>query len=101
MEHVYPANAIAFHPLQGTFASGGSDGVVNVWDGRNQKKLAKLADYPTSVSALSFNSNGSLLAVASSYVYEEGEEKMHEKPDQLFVRPIRDKEVQPKSRSGK
>ncbi|KAH1140112.1 hypothetical protein GLYMA_10G257700v4 [Glycine max] len=32
---VYPVNAIAFHPIYGTFATGVCDGCVNVWDGNN------------------------------------------------------------------
>ncbi len=36
---VYPVNAIAFHPHYGTFATGGGDGVVNIWDGSNKKRL--------------------------------------------------------------
>ena len=30
-------NAIAFHPIYGTFATGGCDGVVNLWDPLNKK----------------------------------------------------------------
>lgn len=36
---VYPVHAIAFHPTYGTFATGGGDGVVNIWDGDNKKRL--------------------------------------------------------------
>lgn len=31
--------------------------------------------YPTSIASLDFNHDGSLLAVASSYTYEEGEKE--------------------------
>jgi WD40 repeat protein len=36
---VFPVNSIAYHPLYGTFATGGGDGVVNIWDGGNKKRL--------------------------------------------------------------
>nr|GEY71150.1 mitotic checkpoint protein BUB3 [Tanacetum cinerariifolium] len=36
---VYPVNAISFHQVCGTFATGGCDGFVNVWDGNNKKRL--------------------------------------------------------------
>lgn len=36
---VYPVNAITYHPVFGTFATGGGDGVVNIWDGNNKKRL--------------------------------------------------------------
>ncbi|KAL6517492.1 hypothetical protein OROMI_033193 [Orobanche minor] len=91
---VYPVNAIAFHPIYGTFATGGCDGYVNVWDGNNKKRLYQYAKYPSSISALSFSRDGRLLAVASSYTYEEGE-KQHE-PDAIFVRSVNEVEVKPK-----
>eukprot|EP00879_Flechtneria_rotunda_P018537 GHRR01019450.1.p1 GENE.GHRR01019450.1~~GHRR01019450.1.p1 ORF type:complete len:276 (+),score=52.45 GHRR01019450.1:177-1004(+) len=36
---VFPVNAIAHHPGYGTFATGGGDGVANIWDGNNKKRL--------------------------------------------------------------
>ena len=40
-EKIYPVNAIAFHTVYNTFATGGSDGYVNVWDGFNKKRLCQ------------------------------------------------------------
>ncbi|XP_020233253.1 mitotic checkpoint protein BUB3.2 [Cajanus cajan] len=91
---VYPVNAIAFHPIYGTFATGGCDGYVNVWDGNNKKRLYQYSKYPTSVAALSFSRDGRLLAVASSYTFEEGP-KPHEQ-DAIFVRSVNEIEVKPK-----
>ena len=70
---VYPVNALAFHPTWGTFASGGCDGVVNIWDYESKKKLTTIAGFPTSVSAVAFDESGGRVAVASSYTFEEGE----------------------------
>ncbi|KAF4364400.1 hypothetical protein F8388_006977 [Cannabis sativa] len=78
----------------GTFATGGCDGFVNVWDGNNKKRLYQYSKYPTSIAALSFSKDGRLLAVASSYTFEEGD-KPHE-PDSIFVRGINEIEVKPK-----
>ncbi|CAL5377485.1 unnamed protein product [Camellia sinensis] len=113
---VYPVNAIAFHPMlflstpllyldlptnstcsYGTFATGGCDGYVNVWDGNNKKRLYQYSKYPTSVAALSFSRDGRLLAVASSYTFEEGD-KPHE-PDAIFVRSVNEVEVKPKPKA--
>ncbi|KAJ0077616.1 hypothetical protein Patl1_35359 [Pistacia atlantica] len=124
---VYPVNAIAFHPIYGTFATGGCDGFVNVWDGNNKKRLYQVnswgvlymfgrvnkftcgkypyynyhhaillqySKYPSSIAALSFSRDGRLLAVASSYTFEEGD-KPHE-PDAIFVRSVNEIEVKPK-----
>ncbi|KAK7357605.1 hypothetical protein VNO80_16898 [Phaseolus coccineus] len=91
---VYPVNAIAFHPIYGTFATGGCDGYVNVWDGNNKKRLYQYSKYPTSVAALSFSRDGRLLAVASSYTFEEGPKS--NEPDAIFVRSVNEIEVKPK-----
>jgi len=97
VSHVYPVNALSFHPKFGTFASGGGDGNVYIWDGFNKKRLRKFTKYPTTISSLSFNSEGNLLAVASSYTFEEGE-KDHP-PDTIYIRSITDTEVKPKTKS--
>ena len=62
--------ALAFHPGHGTFATGGSDGGVSLWDGAHKKRLAQLDPFPTSVAALAFSCDGAKLAVASSYCAE-------------------------------
>lgn len=74
VEYVYPVNALAVHPKYGTFATGGSDSTVCVWDGGNKKRIKEFVmPEKTGVSALSFNSDGSLLAIGLSYTYDEGE----------------------------
>ncbi|KAJ3268335.1 hypothetical protein HDV01_003100 [Terramyces sp. JEL0728] len=97
-EYIYPVNALAYHPKQQqSFATGGGDGVVNIWDGSQKKRLRQFATYPTSISSLSFNCTGGLLAIASSYTFEEGE-KDHP-PDQLFIKAISESDVVPKSKT--
>ena len=98
-QNAYPVNAIAFHPVHGTFATGGSDGAVNVWDGENKKRLAQLPNYPTSVSSLAYNANGSILAVASSYIFEDGRMKdAHAPEDNVYLHRVDDAEVRPRLR---
>ena len=97
---VYPVNAVAFHPTFGTFATGGCDGQVVLWDAKHKKRLVALPRLATSISALAFSkgsSAGRLLAVAQSYTFEEGE-KDHPS-DQVYVREMFDHEV--KSSSAK
>jgi cell cycle arrest protein BUB3 len=94
VEYVYPVNALAFHPIHGTFATGGCDGIVNTWDGENKKRLYQYARYQTSIADLSFNSQGTKLAVAASYTFEQGE-KDHPL-DAIFVRDVNENEVKPK-----
>jgi len=38
-ELIYPVNAIAFNPVHRTFATGGSDAIVNMWDPFNRKRF--------------------------------------------------------------
>lgn len=91
---VYPVNAIVFHPGYGTFATGGCDGVVAVWDGEAKKRLYQFAKYPTSVASVDFNAAGTLMAVASSYTFEEGERAVP--PDAVYVRAVSEPEVKGK-----
>jgi cell cycle arrest protein BUB3 len=94
VETLYPVNAVAFHPL-GTFATGGCDQIVNVWDGFSKKRLAQYSKYPTSIASLDFNTDGSLLAIGSSYTYEQGEQD-NSIPDEIFVRRVKQTDVTPK-----
>lgn len=119
---VYPVNAIAFHPTLGTFATGGCDGVVNLWDGDNKKRITQLPKFPTSIAALEFNHDGSTLAIAASYTYEEGEKECvrcvalsmigrerdaHDRlscvcshpNDAIFLHAVQTSEVQPKKKA--
>jgi len=75
VDTVYPVNSLAFHQGFGTFATGGCDGYVNVWDGEHKKRLCQLHKYPSSIAALAFSEDGSMLAIASSYTFEEGEKE--------------------------
>jgi cell cycle arrest protein BUB3 len=94
---VYPVNVIAFHPkFTSTFATGGCDGTVVLWDGSNKKKLTALPIFPTSISALSFSEDGTHLAIASSYTHEEGDREHPQ--DEIYVRKILDTEAMPKSK---
>lgn len=61
IEKIYPVNAIAFHNVYSTFATGGSDGFVYIWDGFNKKRLCQFRKYPASISSLSFSTDGSVL----------------------------------------
>jgi len=97
VEMIYPVNAIAFHNHYNTFASGGSDGLVNIWDGFNKKRLCQFHRYPTSISSLGFSGDGSVLAIASSYMYEDESLDDKEHPeDNIFIRRVTDQETKPK-----
>lgn len=95
IELIYPVNAISFHPVYNTFATGGADGYVSIWDGFNKKRLCHFHRYPMSISSLAFSPDGNYLAIASSYMLENssGDEIQ---PDNIFIRRISDQETKPK-----
>ena len=81
--------------MHGTFATGGGDGAVHVWDGERKKRVCSLRKCPTSVSALDFSAGGDMLAIAASYSYDQGE---REHPaDSIIVRRVTPAEVRPKA----
>jgi len=96
LEKIYPVNAISFHPTHCTFATGGSDGFVNIWDGFNKKRLCQFHQYKTSITSLSFSHNGSTLAIACSYFLEEDNPPKPLPEDCIFIRTVTDQETKPK-----
>eukprot|EP00124_Ichthyophonus_hoferi_P000332 Ihof_evm28s11 gene=Ihof_evmTU28s11 len=63
---IYTVNTIAFNHKYGTFATGGGDGIVNIWDAYNKKRLCQLHRYQDSISAVAFNHDGDQLAIGVS-----------------------------------
>jgi cell cycle arrest protein BUB3 len=96
IENIYPVNAISFHKEYNTFATGGSDGYVNIWDGYNKKRLCQFHRYPTSIASLAFAGDGSVLAIASSYMYEQDNPPETIPEDAVFIRSVSDQETRPK-----
>ncbi|VFV38418.1 mitotic checkpoint protein bub3 [Lynx pardinus] len=94
IEQIYPVNAISFHNIHNTFATGGSDGFVNIWDPFNKKRLCQFHRYPTSIASLAFSNDGTMLAIASSYMYEMDDTEHPE--DGIFIRQVTDAETKPK-----
>jgi cell cycle arrest protein BUB3 len=95
VDTIFPVNALAFHPVLGTFATGGSDGGVCVWDAQNKKRVSAHAGYDAGVAHVAFSDDGALLAITSSYTFEVGDKEAP--PDRLFVRVVGD-EAKPKPR---
>lgn len=93
---VYPVHAVAFHPQAGTFATGGGDGAVSIWDGDHKKRIFQISAYPTSVASLAFSADGSSMAVAASYAYEQGDQP--HPPEAIYVRRMLESEVKPKAK---
>ena len=96
---VYPVNALAFHPVHGTFASGGGDGVVALWDGLAKRRIRQYQRYSASIASLSFSNDGKYLAVAVSPGFEDGQEDIAEGVVKIFIRELGEAEA--KGKGGK
>jgi len=59
---------LSFHTGYNTFATGGSDGYVNIWDGFNKKRLCQFHRYNASISSLCFSHDGELGPIISLYI---------------------------------
>nr|CAD7571856.1 unnamed protein product [Timema californicum] len=96
IENIYPVNAISFHSGYNTFATGGSDGYVNIWDGFNKKRLCQFHRYSASIASLCFSHDGTVLAIACSYMYEQETLPENIPEDNVFIRYVTDQETKPK-----
>ncbi|KAG6856669.1 hypothetical protein H0H87_002046 [Tephrocybe sp. NHM501043] len=91
VDHVWPVNALAFHPTYNTFASAGSDATVSIWDHKVKKRLRQYPKFANPISSLAFNCDGTKLAIAVSYTWDDGEVglKTAERPA-VYVRTLGD-----------
>ncbi|KAI9821860.1 MAG: hypothetical protein M1827_002442 [Pycnora praestabilis] len=93
---VYPVNALAFHPVHGTFASGGGDGVVALWDGVAKRRIRQYQRFPASVAALAFSADGKYLAVGVCPGFEDGREDLGEGAVKVYLRELGENEAKGK-----
>jgi len=93
---VYPVNALAFHPVHGTFASGGGDGVVALWDGVNKRRIRQYQKFPSSVSTIAFSGDGKYVAIGVSPGFEDGQDDIPDGAIKVFIRELSEGEAQGK-----
>jgi cell cycle arrest protein BUB3 len=94
---VYPVNALAFHPVYGTFASGGGDGTVALWDAEAKRRMRQYQKFPDSVAALAFSSDGKYLAIGVCPGFETGmEDYTGEGRTKVFIRELGETEAKGK-----
>ncbi|EKD20052.1 mitotic checkpoint protein BUB3 [Drepanopeziza brunnea f. sp. 'multigermtubi' MB_m1] len=95
---VYPVNALAFHPVHGSFASGGGDGVVALWDAVAKRRIRQYQKYQASVAALAFSSDGKYLAVGVCPGFENGQEDYTgEGKTDVYIRELGETEAKGKA----
>jgi cell cycle arrest protein BUB3 len=94
---VFPVNALAFHPVWGTFASGGGDGTVALWDAEAKRRMRLYQRFENSIAALAFSRNGKYLAIGISPGFETGQEGYSgEGQTKLIVRELGETEAKGK-----
>lgn len=100
---VYPVNALAFHPTFGTFATGGGDGTVAVWDANSRRRVRQYKELGASVAALDFSRDGKFLAVGVSPGFEDGMEEEDVKPEmcRIVIRELGESEAKGKTKGAK
>ncbi|CAK3877478.1 mitotic checkpoint BUB3 [Lecanosticta acicola] len=100
---VYPVNAVAFHPSHGSFATGGGDGIVALWDAKNKRRIRAYPKLAASVATLDFSADGRRLAIGVSPGFEDGREE--EEPDpslvKVYVRELEEGETKAKAPKAK
>ncbi|KZT29798.1 WD40 repeat-like protein [Neolentinus lepideus HHB14362 ss-1] len=96
---VYAVNDIIFHPVyQGTFATCGSDGTINLWERDTRTRLQTLEPCPGPVTSMGFNRSGTILAYAVSYDWSRGYSYMKTgHPNKIMLHACLDAEVQRKA----
>ncbi|KAG8366407.1 hypothetical protein BUALT_Bualt17G0076400 [Buddleja alternifolia] len=89
-------NDIAFSPsLHGVLVTGDNEGHATIWDVLSRKRLIELPRCPNSVASLAYNCSGELLAVTSSYTYQEANER--EEMPQIFIHHMDDSYIKSNS----
>ncbi|KAL7425158.1 mitotic spindle checkpoint protein Bub3 [Cryptotrichosporon argae] len=99
VDYVYPINAIAYHPIHNTFASGGSDATLSIWDHTAKKRMRVFADYAPAVSALAFSPDGTRLAVGCSYEHDNAVKDVGRLGVRLVVKTTALDDCKPKPRA--
>ncbi|GAP84721.1 putative mitotic checkpoint protein BUB3 [Rosellinia necatrix] len=97
---VYPVNALAFHPAYGTFASGGGDATVALWDAEAKRRMKVYQKFADSVAALAFSADGRHLAVGICPGFETGmEDYSGEGRTRILIRELGENEALPKGKA--
>lgn len=94
---VYPVNTIAFHPVYGTFGTGGGDGCFHFWDKNHRHRLKGFPSLQASIPVINFNRTGNIFAYALSYDWHQGYTgNTPNYPNVVRLHPTRDDEVKEK-----
>ena len=84
VDTVFSVDSLAVHPQysltmgmsyrKNCLVTGGGNQVVSFWDYKSKRRVSQLTGFPNAISSMDFNADGSVLAIASSYLYENGKQ---------------------------
>ncbi|RSL51802.1 Nucleoporin GLE2 [Fusarium duplospermum] len=95
--NVYAVNDISFHPVHGTFSTAGSDGTFHFWDKDAKHRLKGYPNVGGSITATTFNRNGSIFAYAVSYDWAKGyQHNTQSYPIKVMLHPVTNDECKPR-----
>jgi cell cycle arrest protein BUB3 len=98
VDMIYPVNCLTYNPVHtGTFASGGGDGHVTMWDGITKRRIRQYQKYPASIADFGFSSDGKYLAVGYSPGFEDGAQDL-QGPIGISVRELSENEAKGKDK---
>ncbi|KAL2204168.1 WD40 repeat-like protein [Sarocladium strictum] len=93
----YAVNDISFHPVHGTFSTAGSDGTFHFWDKDAKHRLKGYPNVGGSITATTFNKNGSIFAYAVSYDWSKGyQHNTAQYPNKVMLHPVNQDECKPR-----
>ena len=98
--NVYSVNGISFHRNYGTFATVGSDGVVNFWDKDNKQRLKVFPSKNETISCASFNTPGNIFAYGLSYDWSKGASNYNPSTAKNEIRmfAVKEEDIRPKKK---
>lgn len=85
---VYPVHALAYHPVHGTFATGGGDGIVALWDAVAKRRIRQYQKFPASVQTIDFSNDGKYVAIGVSPGFEDGVDDVPDGVTKVFIREL-------------
>ncbi|KAF5208833.1 putative nucleoporin [Clavispora lusitaniae] len=97
--HIYPVNAISFHPIYGTFSTAGSDGTFCFWDKDAKQRLKNFPNVGSAITATAFNRSGTIFAYARGYDWSQGVGgNRADYPVDVKLHPSKDDEIKQKKK---
>lgn len=94
---VYSVNAISFHPVYGTFSTGGADGTFHFWDKDSHSRLKAFKPVGGSITASAFNADGTIFAYGIGYDWSKGYSFNNPQyPLKVMLHPVQEDECKPR-----